>query len=89
MSLEGQSLGAHFPMVDLRGIEPVTTALSFFLSTNLAASEMLKVALFQLVTTPAVTDKADLSFDRVDRLISESAPPKNRTCGFPAYGSSE
>jgi len=27
--------------------------------------------------------------DRVGRPISEPAPPQNRTCGFPAYGSSE
>src|SRR6058998_3717240 len=27
--------------------------------------------------------------DRVGRLVTKSAPPQNRTCGFPAYGSSE
>ncbi len=27
--------------------------------------------------------------DRVDRPVAGSAPPRNRTCGFPAYGSSK
>ena len=27
--------------------------------------------------------------DRVGRPVTGSAPPQNRTCGFPAYGSSE
>jgi len=36
----------------------------------------------------AITTKL-LARDRVGRPISEPAPPQNRTCGFPAYGSSE
>jgi hypothetical protein len=30
-----------------------------------------------------------ISGDRVGHPVAEAAPPQNRTCGFPAYGSSE
>ena len=42
-----------------------------------------------LSTRSTVTVPFNVTSDRVGRPVTGSAPPRNRTCGFPAYGSSE
>jgi hypothetical protein len=86
-------LRAHTARPRLSGAEPVHVTLKILEGLPSLRRKDIYRALRAAVRRARLKGLRLVHFNllsnRVDRPVTEPAPPQNRTCGFPAYGSSK